>query len=75
MKEKKFSQCISLNGEFYNLQAYKLFNLQDLLFYFCYKQNLLVLEYNGKICTAHNWSLTRLNANDSIETITIVGGG
>lgn len=75
MKQKIFSQPIFLNGEFYNLYTYKLFSLKNLLFYFSYKQNLVILEYNGKILSTRHWSLTKLNSFDKLETITIVGGG
>ena len=75
MKQKIFSQFILLHGEVYKLQTYQLFNLKNLLFYFCYNQNLVVLEYNAKIFPSKNWSIKKLKDSDKIETITIVGGG
>jgi thiamine biosynthesis protein ThiS len=75
MKQKVFSQPIVLNGELYHLYTYKLWSLKDLLFYFSYKQNLVILEYNGKISSTRHWPLTKLNSLDKLETITIVGGG
>jgi thiamine biosynthesis protein ThiS len=75
MKQKIFLQDIFLNGEFYHLQSYQLLNLKNLLFYFSYKQNLIVLEYKGKILNKSHWSLIKLHSLDKLETITIVGGG
>lgn len=75
MKQKIFSQLVLLNGKLYNIKTYKLFNLKDLLSFFSFNPNLIVLEYNGKICSSKNWSLIKLKFKDKIETITIVGGG
>jgi thiamine biosynthesis protein ThiS len=75
MKQKVFSLPIFLNGELYNLYTYKLFNLKELLSYFSYKQNLVIVEYNGKISSTKYWTLTKLTSLDKLETITIVGGG
>lgn len=75
MKQKIFSQFIFLNGKLYNIKTSKLFNLKDLLSFFSFNPNLIVLEYNGKICSPKNWSLIKLKFKDKIETITIVGGG
>lgn len=75
MKQKVFSLPIFLNGELYNLYTYKLLNLKELLSYFSYKQNLVILEYNGKISSTKDWPLTKLTSLDKLETITIVGGG
>lgn len=75
MKQKVFSQSVLLNGKLYTLKTYKLFNLDDLLSFFCFNPNLIVIEYNGKISSFKNWSLVKLKFKDKIETITIVGGG
>jgi sulfur carrier protein len=75
MKQKVFSQSVLLNGKLYTLKTYKLFNLDDLLSFFCFNPNLIVIEYNGKISSFKNWSLIKLKFKDKIETITIVGGG
>lgn len=63
------------NGQNYTFVSPKIFTLSDLIEYFGYKKNLVVLEYNGEICQNENWSLIQLKSNDQIELVTIVGGG
>lgn len=75
MKIKKFSTNFFFNGEFYNLQTFKIFNLEDLIKFFNYKQNLVVIEYNGTIVHPTKWTSVYLKNNDRIELVTIVGGG
>jgi thiamine biosynthesis protein ThiS len=75
MKVKQFSTKFFFNGELYNLQAYKIFTLKDLIKFFNYKQNIVVIEYNGKICPPRKWSTITLKNRDKVELITIVGGG
>lgn len=75
MKEKKFSLLLFLNGQPYVLETYKIPNLDELIFYFSYKLNLIVVECNGKIASKNFSTLKKLEANDQIETITVVGGG
>ena len=75
MKTKVFFISFFFNGELYNLQTYKLFNLKDLIRFFNYKENLVVLEYNGKILNPKNWLKIKLKNHDKLEILTIVGGG
>jgi sulfur carrier protein len=75
MKVKKFSINFFFNGEEYILQTLKMFTLDDLIKFFNYKQNLIIIEYNGKITPPQLWSTRTLKMNDNIELITIVGGG
>jgi len=75
MKVKKFSTNFFFNGESYNLLSYKVFNLEDLIKFFNYKRNLVVVEYNGKIVHPQKWKKILLKKNDQIELVTIVGGG
>lgn len=66
---KKFS----VNGQEY--QTYDYFTLSQLLYYFNYTQRLFVVEYNDLICDQKHWSKIKINTNDRIEIVTIVGGG
>jgi sulfur carrier protein len=75
MKVKQFSSNFFFNGQSYNIQTYKLFTLEDTIKFFNYKQNLVVVEYNGKIYHTKKWSTNNLKNNDKIELVTIVGGG
>jgi thiamine biosynthesis protein ThiS len=49
--------------------------LADLLNYFDYKTSIFVVEYNQFICNKKNWKNITIQPNDTIEIITIVGGG
>lgn len=75
MKVKQFSTNLFFNGEFFNIQTYTIFTLEDLIKFFDYKQNLIVIEYNGQICHPKKWSTIKIKNKDKIELVTIVGGG
>jgi sulfur carrier protein len=49
--------------------------LADLLNYFDYNTSIFVVEYNQFICNKKNWKNITIQPNDTIEIITIVGGG
>lgn len=51
------------------------FNLFDLICYFDYNLDLLVIEYNNLICDKKEWNNIFINNHDKIEIVTIVGGG
>lgn len=75
MKVKMFLTSFFFNGEHYHLQTYKLFSLTDLVLFFDYKANLVVLEHNQKISNQKKWSLSKVKKCDHFEILTIVGGG
>lgn len=61
------------NGEeFYVKQPV---SLNQLIEYFDYQSTLFVLEYNHFICNKNKWNEILIQKNDTIELITIVGGG
>ena len=63
---------------FFNGNEYfvnKCITLNDLLNYFNYHSSIFVVEYNNFICNKKNWKTTQINEYDTIEIITIVGGG
>jgi thiamine biosynthesis protein ThiS len=62
-----------LNGEEYFIDQN--INLLNMIQYFNYDQSLLVLEHNKFICSKKNWSTVFIENNDTIEIVTIVGGG
>jgi len=61
------------NGQKY-FTEYNL-TLSELIEYFNYNRSLLVLEYNNLICDKKNWNNVFIQNNDTIEIVTIVGGG
>lgn len=63
----------TLNGEsYYSPQS---MTILDLLTYFNYKESLFVLELNHLVCNQTAWDQVRIQNNDKIEIVTIVGGG
>ena len=48
---------------------------KDLINYFNYNPNILVVEYNKSILIKRNWKKIIIVNNDKIEIFTIVGGG
>jgi len=62
-----------LNGEEYFSD--KIINLLDIVSYFNYNSSLLVLEYNNFICPKKEWNNIFIENKDTIEIVTIVGGG
>jgi sulfur carrier protein len=64
---------ILINGKTY--QTSNSLTLFSLLFYLGFKLNLIVIDYNGTILPKEYWSQTLLSNNDSIEILTIAGGG
>lgn len=63
---------------FFNGNEYytrKSITLEDLLNYFDYNSLIFVVEYNQFICNKKKWNEIKIQQNDTIEIITIVGGG
>lgn len=61
------------NGEQYYIT--QTISLKELIEYFAYQSTLFVVEYNNFICNKNKWNDIKIKENDSIEIITIVGGG
>ena len=62
-----------LNGQEFFIT--KSLTINDILEYFNYKNSVFVVEYNNLICDQRDWSKIKLDSDDKIEIITIVGGG
>lgn len=62
-----------LNGQEYKSEGN--FTLFELLNYFNFNINLLVIEHNNLIKKKQNWNQIFIKNNDVIEIVTIVGGG
>lgn len=61
------------NGEEYYIT--QTISLHELIEYFAYQSTLFVVEYNNFICNKNKWNEIKIQENDRIEIITIVGGG
>ena len=67
------SRTIYFNGQKYILSRTK--TLANLIQYFNYTTEILVIVYNDQIYNKETWNKIKLLDNDKIEIITIVGGG
>jgi len=67
------SKYFIVNGQQYFIT--KEITILELINYFNYKSQLLVVEYNNLICSKTNWDKIKIKNNDRIEIVTIVGGG
>ena len=70
-KENYF--IVFVNGEPFNCSKYM--SIKDLLLYLNFNLNNVIVEYNKKIINSNDFNYLFLQLNDSIEVITIVGGG
>jgi len=73
MKYMEHKITFFLNGEEYYLN--RMISLSELITYFNYQSTLFVVEYNNFICNKQKWDKVVIATNDTIEIITIVGGG
>lgn len=76
-KLRVFFLNLSLNGQSYKIFTTKPFFLVDLVTFFNFKKQLVIIEHNGKIFNSLKIesNSTFIKQNDKIEIITIVGGG
>lgn len=70
-KENYFT--IFVNGKRFNCS--KFMSIKDLLLYLEYDLNTVIIEYNNIIINLSNFDNFFVKKNDTIEIITIVGGG
>ena len=64
---------LQVNGE--NRTCFKETNLPSLLVQLGYNPRLVAVEYNGEILHRQYWENTKIQPNDRLEIVTIVGGG
>jgi sulfur carrier protein len=64
---------IALNGERHRCRAG--LSLQELLLELGYQPRLVVVEYNGSILPRQAWPTQAVLESDTVEVVTIVGGG
>lgn len=64
---------VQINGEALELPAG--LNLEALLRHCGYEPRLVVVEFNGEILPRSRWPEQAVVSGDSLEIVTIVGGG
>ena len=50
-------------------------SILQLLTYLGFNTKVIVVDYNGDILQKENWMSTKIRTNDSLEILTIAGGG
>nr|YP_011007374.1 hypothetical protein V2495_pgp006 [Scytothamnus australis]WAM64803.1 hypothetical protein [Scytothamnus australis] len=75
MKMKAFFFTLSLNGFRYKIFVDQPCEIFELLEFLDYKKELIIIEHNGEIYNNFEAVNKYLKKNDTIEIITIVGGG
>ena len=67
---------IKLNGEIKTInRSDEKFFLEGLISHLGYEPQLVVVELNGIIINPQQWITTKIKDGDSLEVVTIVGGG
>ena len=64
---------LQVNGDKYTCSPQT--SLPQLLVQMGLNPRLLAVEYNGEILHRQFWETTKINPNDQLEIVTIVGGG
>lgn len=66
-------QTIKING--LKCVSHEQSTLLNIINYMGFNKNVIVIDYNGYILNRDFWDTTRLKENDSIEILSIAGGG
>ena len=66
---------LKINGEIKTINNSNEELLEALLENLGYKPQLVVVELNGEIISPEVWTNTKIKHGDSLEVVTIVGGG
>ncbi len=67
---------LKINGEIKTIEkSNKEILLEGLLERLGFKPQLVVVELNGAIINPKDWTRTKIKDGDSLEVVTIVGGG
>ena len=70
---KEYLKFVNINGLKF---AYKTpFSMLELINYMGFNKNVIVIDYNGYILDANIWKTTFLRDNDSVEILSMAGGG
>ena len=67
------SKVLQINGSKYVLNS--VMTIRQLMDYLGFNQNVIVIDYNGFILEKTLWPQTCLKNNDSLEILSIAGGG
>tara|TARA_B110001452_G_C14943111_1_gene329842 strand:- start:155 stop:358 length:204 start_codon:yes stop_codon:yes gene_type:complete len=66
-------KMVNINGLSYLLKSK--FTILELMDYLGFNKNVIVIDYNGTILEKKAWDQTILETKDSLEIVSIAGGG
>ena len=72
-KVEQQNKIFKINGAEYLFNSE--FTILNLLNYLGFNKNVIVIDFNGTILEKKNWEGTNLQSGDSIEILSIAGGG
>ena len=72
-KLQRINKILNINGSQYLYNSN--LTILELIDYLGFNKNVIVVDYNGIILEKKFWELTRLQTNDSLEVLSIAGGG
>lgn len=75
VENSKMLYRLKINGFFYLYNLSVSYTVLDLLNYLGFNKNVVVIDYNGSILEKLCWNKTLLRHNDSLEILSIAGGG
>ena len=67
------NKAVNINGIRYLFNFN--FTVLELIDYLGFNKNVIVIDYNGSILEKANWERTILKTKDSLEILSIAGGG
>ena len=67
------NKILNINGSKYVFNYN--FTISDLMDYLGFNKNVIVIDYNGTIIEKNIWEFTSICDNDSLEILSIAGGG
>lgn len=70
---KKYLKSVNINGLKFTYKTP--FSILELVSYMGFNKNVIVIDYNGYILDTNSWQTTFLRDNDSVEILSMAGGG
>jgi thiamine biosynthesis protein ThiS len=71
--QKQVCKLLIINGLKYLFNSP--FTVLELINYLGFNKNVIVIDYNGSILEKALWKETRLKSKDSLEILSVAGGG
>ena len=72
-KLQRINKILNINGSQYLYNSN--LTILELIDYLGFNKSVIVIDYNGVILEKKFWKLTHLQTKDSLEVLSIAGGG